>query len=340
MRALVWQGPGDVRYEERPAPSIAGDEILIRVSYAGICGSEIHIIDGHLPTSRIKPPQVLGHEFSGIVAEIGEDVSGIQVGQRVTAHPWVGCGQCYYCREGLEHFCTNPFNVLTNAQAGAFAEYTAVKAKQVYLLPEEMSLEEAALVEPFSIALHAVDISNIKAGYSVAILGAGMIGLTCLELAQHTGAAYTLISDLCDSRLAIAREFGADRVVNPAKEDLLPAVMQATDGLGVHTCIEAVGVKATMQQAPYLTRKCGMVLMVGLAPSDMTIEMNPYDMNMRELAIQCSRWSPYSFNRTLALMPKVNTKGIITHVLPFSQIEEALAIQRAREGIKILLHPD
>ena len=251
MKAVIWHGPGDVRYEEKAIPSICEDEVLIKVAYTGICGSEIHIIDGHLPVSRIAPPQVLGHEFSGTIAQLGQNVTDFKIGDRVTAHPWVGCGECHYCRQAQEHFCTNPFNVLSNPRAGSWAEYTAVKAKQVYSLPQEMSLEIAALVEPFSIGLHAMDISNIRAGYSAVVLGAGVIGLACLQVAQRVGATLTIVSDLSDSRLELARKLGADIVVNPSRRNLRDAVLEATGGLGVHTCIEAVGVKATCEAVSY-----------------------------------------------------------------------------------------
>lgn len=339
MKALVWYGKNDVRYEDREVPQIEDDEILMRIAYAGICGAEMHIIEGRVDPLEINagpPPQVFGHEFSGTVAKIGKKVSGYQEGDRVTAHPWGSCGGCDWCKRGEEHYCTNAFNVMTNSRGGAYAEYTVVKAKQVYILPGGISLKAAALTEPISIAVHAIDLCNIKTGYSVAVLGGGVIGLACLQVAQHAGAGLTIVSDPLETRLKVARELGADVIVNPGKEDLREAVMQATGNLGVDVCIEAAGVKSTCEQVVSLLKNCGSAVIVG-ATLKMTTEMSAFELCMRELTVRGSHWSPYSFGRTIGLMRKLRTDPLITHVFPFSEIEKALEVQRSRKGIKILL---
>lgn len=342
MKALVWYGKNDVRYEDKETPQIEDEEILIKIAYVGICGAEMHIIDGRVDPVAINtspPPQVLGHEFSGTVAKIGKKVSGYKEGDKVTAHPWGSCGECYFCRRAQEHYCTNPFNLMTSPRGGAYAEYTVVKAKQVYKLPEEMSLKTAAFIEPVSIGVHAMDLSNIKTGYTVAILGGGTIGLACLQVAQHVGASFTILSDPVDSRLKIAKKLGADIVVNPTKESLKEIIMQATDSLGVDTCIEAAGVKFTCEETVSLTKNCGTIVIVG-ATLEMMIEMSPYEVCMRELTIRGSHWSPYSFIRTIGLMRKLKIDPLITHVFPFSEIQKALEVQRSRIGVKVLLTPD
>lgn len=339
MKVVVWYGKNDLRYEDKEIPQIEDDEVLLKVAYAGICGSDLHIIEGKLPEEMLSPPLVLGHEFSGTVAKVGKKVTEYKEGQEITAHPWVGCGECYFCKRAQENFCQNPFCVLHNERSGAFAEYMIVKAKQVYALPKGMSLKTAALIEPMSIAVHAMDLANIKTGYSVAVLGGGIIGLACLQVALRVGAGLMILSDPVEARLEIGKKLGADIVVNPLKQNLKEVVMEATNGLGVDTVLEAVGVQATLDAAIPITKNAGTVMVVGVAPQGMKWTVNPQEINMRELCIQGTMWSPYSFIRTIGLMDKLETDLLATHVFPLSEFEKALEVQRNREGIKILFKP-
>jgi 2-desacetyl-2-hydroxyethyl bacteriochlorophyllide A dehydrogenase len=335
----MWYGGDDLRYEDIPDPQISDDEVLIKIAYAGICGSEIHMLDGVIPKEVISPPAILGHEISGTVAKVGKNVTEYRVGDRVTAHPWVGCGGCYFCKRAQENFCQNPSCFLLDPRGGAFAEYTPVEAKQVYKIPDDMSLKLAALVEPVSIAVHTIDLSRIKPGFSVAVLGSGTIGLACLILAQRAGASLTIISDLADWKLEIARKYGADIAVNPDKEDLKKAVMDATGGMGVDSCIEAVGVKATYETSISIIKNGGQVLAVGVARPDFRWEISPFEVLFRQIAIQGVFWSPYSFPRTLSLISKLDVEPLVTHTFHFQEIQKALAVQRKGEGIKVLLEP-
>ncbi len=341
MKALVWYGKDDLRYEDRDIPQIAHDEILMKIAYAGICGAEMHIFEGRVDPATLHtapPPAVLGHEFSGTVAKIGKEVSGYREGDPITAHPWGSCGECYFCNQAQEHFCTNAFNVMTNPRAGAYAEYTAVRAKRVYRLPPDMSLKIAALTEPISIALHAIDLANVRPGYTVAVLGGGTIGLCCLQVAQRAGASLTIVSDPVESRLKVARELGADIVVNPTKGSLKEVLMQATDNLGVDSCIEAAGVKTTCTEAVSLTKNCGTAVIVG-ATLDMNVDVDFFEMCGREITLRGSHWSPYSFTRAISLMKTMDLDRLVTHVFGFSEIQKALEVQRSQSGIKILLRP-
>ena len=194
MKCLMWYGDNNVKYEERPVPEIKDDEILLKVAYAGICGSEMSIITGHF-THGIKPPQILGHEFSGTISRLGKNVKGFSVGENITAHPLAGCGECYFCKRAQEHFCLNPFTTITDERAGAFAEYTPIKAKTVFKLPDWMSLKTAALIEPMSIAVHAFSLIRHQPGDSVVILGGGAIGLCCLLVTTNYGSSTVILSD-------------------------------------------------------------------------------------------------------------------------------------------------
>jgi len=339
MKALVWYEKKAVRIEERPIPSIANDEVLMKVSFAGICGSDIHIIDGEFPENIAKPPLILGHEFSGIITEVGKDVTEYKEGDRATAHPFVGCGGCYFCKRAQEHFCTNPYCVLWDPRSGAFAEYVVLKARQVYKIPDTMSLEEAALVEPISIAVHALDLVDLKIGHTVAIQGAGAIGLACLQIALRSGASLAILSDPVESRLKIGQKLGADVVVNPIKENLYEIVKEKTNGLGVDLSIDAATVKNSLDACIPITKNTGTVLIVGVAPHKMRMEVSPFEIYSRELRIQGSNWSPYSFIRTIPIMDKINVEPMITHVFPLTDYIEAIGVARGKEGIKVLLTP-
>ncbi len=332
MKCLVWYGDEGVKYEERPIPEILDDEILLKVAYAGICGSEMSIINGHF-THGIQPPQILGHEFSGTVARIGRNVRGYTVGEKITAHPLAGCGECYFCKRAQEHYCLNPFTTITVKRAGAFAEYTPVKAKSVFKLPDWLPLKTAAMIEPISIAVHAFSLIHNKPGDTVVILGGGAIGMCCLLVATHFGAGTLILSDPIPHRRAMAKELGADIVVDPTREDLKKVVMDNTDGFGVDLCIEAAGQEATCTQVLAVTKNAGTVLIVGVVPPSKQIPISFGELNKREISLIGSNWSPYSFDRTISIMRKLNVDPIITHEYPLSEYRQAFAIQ-GKEGIR------
>jgi L-iditol 2-dehydrogenase len=338
MKCLVWYGSEGVKYEDRPVPEIQEDEILLKVAYVGICGSEMSIINGHF-THGIQPPQILGHEFSGTVAKLGNNARGFSIGERITAHPLAGCGECYFCKRAQEHFCLNPFTTITVKRAGAFAEYTPIKVKSAFKLPEWMSLKTAAMIEPISIAVHAFSLIHHKPGDTVAILGGGAIGLCCLLVAAHFGSGKIILSDPIKSRLTVAKKLGADIVVDPSSEDLEKAVMSATDGFGVDLCIEAAGREETCSQVLSVTKNAGTVLIVGVVPPSKQIPISFGEINKREISIIGSNWSPYSFDRTISLMQKLNVEPVISHEFPLSEYRKAFAIQ-GKEGIRTVFKVD
>jgi len=335
----MWYGKGEIKYEEKGIPEIENDEVLIKVAYVGICASDIHIMEGRLPERVISPPQILGHEFSGEVVRKGKEVRSLNEGDRVVVHPWGNCGECHFCRRGQENLCTNPFNIVTNPRTGAFAEYAIAKGKQVYKLPMNISLDIAALVEPTSIAVHAMDLSNIKPGFSVGILGGGMIGIRCLQLTQKMGASVIILSEPIKFRREIARQLGADIVLDPNEDDVGETIRDVTDGLGVDTCIEAVGTQETCQQAMRLVKNGGTVLIVGFAPLDARISISPYEIYRKELTIRGSFWSPYAFERSIQLIKRIETKSLITHTFRLGEVEKALEVYKSKKCIKILLQP-
>ena len=333
MKALVWYGPNDLRYEDWPVPELKDDEVLLKVSYSGICGSEMSIIHG-INTHGAKAPKVLGHEFSGTITKMGKDVKGYSIGDRVTAHPHAGCGECYYCKRAQEGFCLNPFNFITSKDSGAFAEFTKVKAKSLYKIPDWMSLKTASLIEPISIALHAASLIQFQPGDTVVILGGGTIGLTCLMIMKQYGASTIILSDPVEVRREAAKKFGADIVGDPTTTDLVEVVKQNSEGFGFDLCIEAAGNDKTCAQAFSLVKKGATVLVVGVAPPDKLTPISFCDINKKEIKVIGSNWSPYSFDRTISIMKRFNPDPLITHEFKFQDWKKALESQENKTALK------
>ncbi len=334
MKAALWVGGWEFSVEDRLIPPIETDEVLIAVSYVGICVSDLHVVEwGILP-----PPLILGHEFSGTVFDFGEQVKGFNKGDKVVAHPQGPCGECYYCREGLEHFCTAPYSNAFSMK-GAFAEYVAVKAKQAYRLPDRTSLDEAALMEPLAIALHSVDRSDLKTGQRVLIIGGGTIGLLVAQLAKISGAAEVMVSTRSSYKREAALKMGADRVLDPLNENLVEIVDEVTEGRGLDICFEAVGSSKVIEEGFSLLGKQGRLIVVGTPPKDSTITINPFRLFYQEAEIRGSFFSPYSFQRAVQLLPRLNLKPMITHCFDLSEVRQAMDVMKNQDRIKVLLKP-
>ncbi len=333
MKALVWYGPNDLRFEDWPEPKLQDDEVMLKVAYSGICGSEMSIIHG-VNTHGAQPPKVLGHEFSGVIADMGKGVKNFKLGERVTTHPNASCGECYYCKRAQEGFCLRPFNFITSKESGAFSEYTKVKAKTLYRIPESMSLKTASLVEPISIAVHAASLVRFLPGDTVVILGGGTIGLACLLVMRHYGASTIIVSDPVQMRRDIAKKMGADIVVDPLKEDLQTVVRQNSEGFGFDMCIEAVGNEKTCEQAMTLIKKGGTVLFVGVPPPNKFTSVSFMEVNKNEYKLVGSNWSPYSFDRTINIMKTFDPDPLITHEFRLQDFRKAIESQEGKSALK------
>src|SRR5260221_3046600 len=265
MKALVLKEYKKFSFEEVPAPEAQPGEVLVAVKACGICGSDVHGMDGS--TGRRRPPIIMRHEASGVIAGAGKSVSGWPRGDRVTFDSTIYCVECEYCRDGLINVC-NRRRVLGVSceeyrQHGVFAEFVAVPPRILYRLPEGLPFEHAALVEPFAIALHAVRRSPPALNDSVVVVGAGMIGLALVQALSHTGCGKLIVMDVADDRLAMASKLGATHTINSGKEDALSAVNKLTEGRGANVSFEAVGMTVTVDLALRCLRKGGSVTLVG-----------------------------------------------------------------------------
>jgi (R,R)-butanediol dehydrogenase/meso-butanediol dehydrogenase/diacetyl reductase len=273
MKALRWYAKKDLRYEDMPEPSPGPGQIKVKVDLAGICGSDLkEYTDGPNMIDTSKVPLVLGHEFVGKIAEVGKGVTGFKVGERVTALGYLYCGQCYFCKKGMYNICANAgFTGLTTD--GCMAEYVVIPSYAAFKLPDSVSNELGALVEPLSVSLHAVQRGNVRPGDTVAIVGAGTIGLGVVLAARAAGAAKVYVVDKVKSRGKLALAMGATAFINSGDEDPEQRVKELTGGLGADVSFECVGIEVTAQLAQKLARNGGNVVIIGVfeAPASMDL---------------------------------------------------------------------
>jgi (R,R)-butanediol dehydrogenase/meso-butanediol dehydrogenase/diacetyl reductase len=335
MKAAVMRGIGNINMEEYPEPEMGPDQIKVKVAYCGLCGTDPENLEGRfglVPPEAYRQPRILGHEASGTIAAAGANIRDYRVGQRVACNFRSACGACYYCRNGMEHFCRRG-----SGATGSFAEYAVYPESCVYPLPDDVSLECGAFLEPVSVAVHAIDRANVRTGSSVAICGGGPIGLLCLEMAIHAGAARTLVSEPVAEKRAMAGKLGADVTVDPFHEDLEAAGKKLTDGRGFDTVIDASGSVAAAKQAVNLADNGGTILWAAVYGKDVEIGVSPFLMYARELTITSTFVSPYSFPRALAMLPELELEPLITDIVPLAEIRKAFELHKSGKSIKILI---
>jgi (R,R)-butanediol dehydrogenase/meso-butanediol dehydrogenase/diacetyl reductase/L-iditol 2-dehydrogenase len=338
MKAAVTRSAGVINMEEVPEPEMKPDQVKVKIAYAGLCGTDPENLEqrfGLMPLEAYKQARILGHEASGTIVEIGKDVRGdYKIGQRVAMNFRSACGACYYCRNGMEHFCR-----WGEGASGSFAEYAVYPESAVYPLTDDISLEIGSLLEPVSVAVHAIDQARVRTGSSVAICGGGPIGLLCLQMALKAGAARTLLSEPIPEKRALAKKLGADVVVDPFTEDILEAGKKLTDGRGFDSVIDASGNINAARQCIYLADNKGIILWAAVYGKDVEIGVPPFLMYAKELTIASTFVSPYSFPRALAMLPKLELKSLITDIVPLKDIKKAFELHKAGKSIKILIKP-
>ena len=343
MKAIVKYAPGEGNVELRdvPEPRPGPGQVKIEVKAAGVCGSDIHIYHSDIKLA-LRPPVVMGHEFSGVIAEVGAGVSGFQVGERVTSETAAYvCGHCLSCRAGNYNTC--PEKKLTGyVFDGCFARYCVVDARRLHRLPENVDFVAGALTEPLACCVHAIlELTTISAGDVVAITGPGPIGLLGLQLVKAAGGYAIVCGASQDAeRLKVARSLGADRTVDVQAEDTLAVVQGLTDGEGADVVLECSGVPAGARLGLNLVRRRGQYTQVGLfgRPFEIDFELIAY----RELRVTGSlgqKWT--AWRRALALMERglVKTRPLVSHTFPLTAWREAFQVFEEKRGLKIILDP-
>ncbi|MBO4402036.1 MAG: zinc-dependent alcohol dehydrogenase family protein [Selenomonadaceae bacterium] len=336
MKAAVYHGKNDIRVEDVPVREICDDEVLIRVAYCGVCGTDVHIYNAEGGAFAVTPPLIPGHEFSGIVEKIGAGVKNVQVGDHVSGDPNIMCGKCYFCRNKMEHFCTNNIGVGTTVDGG-FAEYVAMKASHVFAVPKNVDLLYAAMSEPVSCCVHGIDLCNIKAGDTVLVMGGGPIGMIAVQLAKISGAAKVILSEPVEEKRALALKLGADLTVNPIEQNLDEFLAGVTRN--VNCVIECVGNTRTQEDAIRVAGKGATVMFFGLVGPDAEIKIKPDVIFKKELHVTSSFINPYTFYRAVELIAsgRLNFDGIITNVVPLEELPEVLSNPEYRRKGKVVV---
>lgn len=341
MKAMLVHGPRDLRLAEWPEPQPGPGEVLVRVKTCGICGSDVHsYVYGEIGGVSIKDPLVLGHELSGVVAALGPGVSGPALGTPVAVDPSISCGECELCLEGDPHICRQNRFFGNWPWHGGFREYLAHPADLVFPLPEGMSFDEGALLEPMGIALFVAGLAGIRLGDRVAVVGCGPIGVLSVEMALLSGAADILATDLVDERLDAARLLGAAQTWNAGREDVVARIMDHTRGRGVDVAIEAAGALETVEQAMEVARPGGTVVLVGI-PTEDRITFRASLARRKGLTVKFDRRMKHTYPRCIALWAagRVNLRPLATHRFPLERLAEAfdLVIRRADGVLKAMI---
>ena len=307
MKALLLEEYKKLTVTDMPQPKCGDHDVLVQVKACGICGSDIHGFDG--ASGRRVPPLIMGHEAAGVAAKTGTAVSSVKEGDRITFDSMVSCGECYFCERSEKNLCENRRVLGVSCedyrQHGCFAEYAVVPEHIVYPMPDNLPFEHAAMIEPVSVAVHAVKRTPIAKGDTAAVIGSGMIGLLVVQALKAAGCSKVIAVDLADEKLKLAQELGADLGINPKTTDAVKVIREATHGRGADIAMEVVGATATVKTAIEATRKGGSVTLIGnLAPE---VDFPLQSVVTRELTIYGSCASNGEYPECIDLL----SRGII-----------------------------
>ncbi len=336
MLAARIHGPEDLKVDEVPVPGPPGPgKALLRITSVGVCGSDLHsYLDARIGDTVVVEPMVLGHEFAAVVVAVGEDAldgnhEPLLPGTRVAVDPAQPCGRCEMCEQGHPNLCWRMHFCGNYPDDGSMSHFMHMPAHTCFPVPEEIDNDAAALLEPLGVGLHTVDLAKIKVGDSVAILGAGPIGLYVLQLVKLSGADPVFVTDKFDWRLDLAKRYGAT-TINCDGVDPVAAVMEATNGRGVDVAIEAAWADHSVQQAAAMARLGGRVVLAGIPGPD-TLEMKHSTARRKGLTIRMVRRMKHVYPRAirLALSGMVDVTGIVSHRFPLEEAPKAFAMNAA-----------
>jgi len=343
MKALVLKDYHELVYEDAAEPVVGPDEVMIEVKACGICGSDVHGLDGS--TGRRRPPLVMGHEAAGAIAEVGARVTGWRQGDRVTFDSTIYCGTCHYCRAGRINLCDNRCVLGVSCEEyrrqGAFAEYVAVPQRILYRLPGGLSFERAAMVEPLSIAFHAARRASASLSETAVVIGSGVIGLLAIQLLRAAGCAPIVAVDVAPDKLELARKLGADEALDAKVCDVAEEAKRITGGRGADLAIEAVGLPATVLAAVNCLRKGGALALIGNLSA--AVELPLQTIVTREIALygSCASCGEYAACLDLIARAAVDVDALTSAVAPLAEGAEWFARLYGKEAglMKVILRP-
>ena len=337
MKQALMTAPGQIVFTDVEQPTPKADEVILQTRRIGVCGSDIHVYHGLHPYTGY--PVVQGHEVGGVVAAVGANVTHVQVGDKITFMPQVTCGQCYPCQHGMYHICES-LKVMGFQTGGAAQEYFALPADTVLKLPDDMSLDQAAMIEPIAVTVHALARGGGADGKRVIVLGAGTIGNLTAQVAQASGAKAVMITDLSDYKLAKARECGIEYCINTGRENLGAAIARDFGPDKADLILECVGVEATMTDAVQYARKGSTIVVVGVFGKKPQVDLGL--VQDRELTLTGTlMYQRADYERAIELVAggKLHLDAMITHRFPFDQYLDAYhAIENAHgDYLKVMI---
>lgn len=333
MQVSRLHGIRDLRLERAVVPTPGHGEILLRIASVGICGSDVHYyVEGAIGDQVVTAPIQMGHEFSARVAALGPGVEGPQIGTLVAVEPAIPCGVCESCLQGHPNLCPKVRFCGTPPIDGVFAEYAVMPAENCFVLPQSVTPEEGALLEPLGIAIHTVDLAHLKVGQTVAVFGAGPIGLLTAAVARAAGAGAVYMTEPNAERRSFALAHYADKVFDPNSENVVKAILAATEGRGVDVSFEAAGAPDTPDQAARVTRPGGKVVVVGIPVEDQMV-MTASEVRRKGLTIKLVRRMKHTYPRAIRMVTTgmVDLKVLATHRFSLDRIVEAFELVAARQ---------
>jgi len=346
MKAGVFYGPQNIKVEEVEKPEVSAGYVIIRVKAAGICGSDLHFYKG-ATLLKISPGTVLGHELSGEVVAVGDGVTKVKVGDRVGVEPLIGCGKCSFCGIGEYHLCKE-LKHIGFAFKGGFAEYAKAPQEKVFKLTENISYEQATLLDSYAVSVHAIHKVRVEVNDVVAIIGGGTLGLTTVQVVKAAGVKKVLVIGRRDEGLRIAKDAGADIIINASKIDVLNEVKKLTGGLGADVVFECVGGNApTMAQAVQIAKPGGTIGIIGVFTKNPTFDF--WSAHSKELSLvfvwSYANWGiKPEFEIALELLAagKFNAEPLITHKFPLNKINDGfltLSNKKESNALKVVVIP-
>ena len=344
MRVATLRAPKNIEVHEKPVPTPSDGEVILKVEYCGICGSDVH---GYLNGVMVPPGTVMGHECSGVIAEMGKGVEDFHVGDRVVAKPIAQCGECPSCKRGQYSLCVKAFDRaigITTAHDGAMAELVKIEYPKtmLYRLPDNVSFEQGALVEPLSTSLHGVRLSRLRPGDSAVVIGAGTIGLGVIQFLRAAGAGRIIALEVSEAKAALAAKAGADAVLDPTKEGeaVRERILGLTDGIGAEVVYECSGSPFGFQNALWFSRAGGQVMVIGIV--DREIPFNPFMMVLAETEMKAVLGYYDEFAHVLHFLERgrVNADMLISDVIPLDEVQKGFEkLLYSRDEVKILVRP-
>lgn len=326
MKVAVMNGIGKIGFEEREIPKVKDNEVLVKLDYVGICGSDLHYYEtGAIGDYVVETPFVLGHEPGGVIVEVGKNVTHLKAGDRVALEPGKTCGHCEFCKTGRYNLCPDVVFFATPPVDGVFQEYVAHEADLCFKLPDDVSTLEGALIEPLAVGFHAAMQGNAHAGQTAVVMGAGCIGLVSMMALKAMGVSKVYVVDIMQKRLDKALELGADGVINGAEKDAVQEVMRLTENKGCDLAIETAGTQITTVQTIHMTKKGSTIVLVGYSKSgEMTLPMSlALDKELTFKTVFRYRHI-YPMAIEAVASGKVNLKGIVTDIFSLEEAQKAM----------------